>query len=84
MGSFILFVIIGLIAGWIAGLIMKGRGFGMLGDIIIGIIGALIGGFVFNLFGFSPNTTFLGSIITAIVGAVILLLIISMVRRAEI
>jgi len=80
MAAFITFIIVGLIAGWIAGLIMKGRGLGVLGDIIVGVIGALLGGYIFRQFGIT-GTGFLGSVITAVVGAVILLLIISLVRK---
>jgi uncharacterized membrane protein YeaQ/YmgE (transglycosylase-associated protein family) len=78
--SFLWFLILGALAGWIAGEIMKGRGFGLLGNIVVGIIGALIGGFLFRTLGVSPNN-FLGSLITAVVGAVILLLIVGGLRR---
>ncbi len=74
------FILVGLIAGWIAGLIMKGRGFGVFGDIIVGIVGALIGGFIFSLFGIETYS-FLGATITAIIGAVILLFLISLFKQ---
>lgn len=66
------FLLIGAIAGWLAGLLAQGRGFGILGNIVVGVIGALVGGFVFSLAGIQAYTT-LGSLITATVGAVILL-----------
>lgn len=81
MGALITYIIIGLIAGWIAGLIMKGRGLGIAGDIVVGIIGALIGGYIFRLLGVPTGGGFWGPLLTSIVGAVILLAIIGFVRR---
>lgn len=66
------FLLIGAIAGWLAGLLAQGRGFGLLGNIVVGVIGALVGGFVFSLLGLQSYTT-LGSLVTATIGAVILL-----------
>ncbi len=77
--SFIIFLVIGAIAGWLAGVIMKGSGFGLFGNIIVGIIGAVIGGFLFNYLRISAGG-FIGSIITALIGAIILLLIIKLVK----
>ncbi|KKW42827.1 MAG: Transglycosylase-associated protein [Candidatus Magasanikbacteria bacterium GW2011_GWA2_56_11] len=77
--EFLWFILIGLIAGWIAGVIMKGRGFGVLGDIIVGIVGALIGGYIFGLFGFTPDNL-LGSLLTAVIGAIILLALVALIR----
>jgi uncharacterized membrane protein YeaQ/YmgE (transglycosylase-associated protein family) len=65
-------LIIGTIAGWAAGQLARGRGFGIFGNIVVGIIGAAIGGFVFGLIGLS-STGFVGSLVTATVGALILL-----------
>jgi uncharacterized membrane protein YeaQ/YmgE (transglycosylase-associated protein family) len=80
--EFLGFLIVGLIAGWLAGMLMRGSGFGLLGNIIIGIIGAIIGGYVFRFFGVSTGDGFsIGSLITAFVGAVILLFIIGLFRR---
>jgi len=78
--SLLIFLAIGAVAGWLAGLIMKGGGFGLLGDIIVGIIGALVGGFVFSLLGISFNGL-LGSIISATGGAVVLLFLISFFKK---
>ena len=78
--SLIIWVIIGAIAGWLAGKIMKGGGFGLLGNIIIGIIGAFIGGFVFGLLGITAGGI-IGSIVMATVGAVLLLYIVKLVKK---
>ena len=66
------FLVIGVIAGWLAGVLTRGQGFGVLGDMAIGIVGALVGGFVFTLLGLQWFGA-LGALITATVGAVILL-----------
>lgn len=76
------FLLIGLIAGWIAGELMKGRGFGIVGDIVVGIIGAFIGGFLFRAVGITAYG-FVGSLVMATIGAVVLLFLISLVRRAS-
>ena len=73
---------IGAVAGWLAGIIMKGSGFGLIGDIIIGIIGAVVGGYLFSTFGISAGGGILGAIITGTVGAVLLLFIIGLIKRA--
>lgn len=79
--NIILFLIIGGIAGWLAGLIMKGRGFGILPNIGIGIVGSLIGGFLFQLAGVSSGGA-VGELITALVGAVVLLAIVGAIKKA--
>jgi uncharacterized membrane protein YeaQ/YmgE (transglycosylase-associated protein family) len=79
--SLILFLIIGAIAGWLAGMVMKGRGFGLLGDIIVGIIGAVIGGYLLAIIGFVA-WGLIGSLFTAFIGAVVLLAIIRLIKRA--
>ena len=76
----IIFLAIGALAGWLAGKIIKGGGFGLVGNIIIGIIGAIIGGFVFGLFGISTGGL-IGSIITATAGAVILLYSVKLLKK---
>ncbi len=75
------FIIIGIIAGWIAGVIMKGRGFGMIGDLIVGVVGAVIGGFVFRLLGISAYGV-LCTLAMATVGAVVFLGLAGMIKRA--
>ena len=79
--SLIIFLAIGAVAGWLAGTLMKGGGFGLLGNIIVGIIGAVIGGFVFGLLGIAAGGI-VGSIITATVGAVILIFSVRIIKKA--
>jgi uncharacterized membrane protein YeaQ/YmgE (transglycosylase-associated protein family) len=75
-------ILVGLIAGWAAGKIMKGSGYGPLMDIVLGIAGALIGGWVLRLFGFYSSGGLIPSILVAILGAVILVAIVRAIRRA--
>ena len=84
MGEYGIFVwlIIGAIAGWLAGLLVKGGGFGLIGDIVVGIVGAVIGGWLAGVLGISIGSGFIASIITAIIGAVILLVILRAIKRA--
>ncbi len=78
--TIIYFLIIGLIAGWMAGLIMQGRGFGVIGNIVVGIIGALIGGYITGWLGIQEGGV-IASILTSVLGAVVLLGLVSLVRR---
>lgn len=71
------FLIIGVIAGWLAGQISKGSGFGLVGDMVVGVIGAFLGGFLFNLIGINAYGT-IGSIIVATIGAVVFLWVLRM------
>jgi uncharacterized membrane protein YeaQ/YmgE (transglycosylase-associated protein family) len=77
----IYWIIVGLIAGWLAGLVMKGGGYGILVDIILGILGGLLGGWLFGRLGIWPAGGMLGSIIVAFVGAVILVGITRLLKR---
>jgi uncharacterized membrane protein YeaQ/YmgE (transglycosylase-associated protein family) len=79
--SIIIFLIVGAVAGWLAGMVVKGRGFGLLGDIIVGIIGALIAGWLLPRLGIYIGAGIIGQIIEAFIGAVILLIILRLVRR---
>ena len=79
--ALIWFLLIGLIAGWLAGQVMKGGGFGIIGDMIVGVIGAFLGGWLFGLLGISAGGL-IGSLVTAFVGAVILILLLRLIRRA--
>ena len=79
MRSIIITVIVGLSAGYLSGLIWKGRGFGFIGNLLLGIAGAFIGGFIFSLIGFHAYG-FIAQIISALGGALILLWIISRIR----
>lgn len=74
------FLIIGVIAGWLAGKITRGSGFGLVGDMIVGVIGALLGGFLFGLMGIA-SFTLLGSLITATIGAIIFLYLVRLLKR---
>jgi uncharacterized membrane protein YeaQ/YmgE (transglycosylase-associated protein family) len=74
------FLLIGIAAGWLAGQIMKGGGFGLVGDLIVGVIGALLGGFLFGLFGLSAVGR-LGSLVTATVGAIALIALLRVINR---
>lgn len=76
----IVWLIIGAIAGWAAGSLVKGGGFGLIGDIIVGIIGALIGGWLAGKLGIHIGTGFVSSVITAIAGAVLLIFALRMLR----
>lgn len=78
----IAWLIIGAIAGWLAGVLVKGGGFGLIVDIIIGIVGAFIGGWLASMLGISIGSGFIGSIIIAVIGAVILLFIVRLIKRA--
>ena len=80
--EFIWFILVGLVAGWLAGQLVKGGGFGVVGDIIVGIVGALIGGFLFSTLGVSLGGGLLGSIIVATIGAVVLIFILRLIKRA--
>lgn len=79
--ALIILLIVGAIAGWLAGVIMKGYGFGLIGNIIVGIVGAVIGGWLLPRIGIYIGGGIIGSIINATIGAVILLFIIGLVRR---
>ena len=80
--SLLVFLIVGLVAGWLAGKIMRGSGFGIIGDIIVGVIGAFIGGWLWGQLHLPTIGNFwINAIVTATVGAVILLFILRLIRR---
>jgi len=79
--SLLIFLAIGAVAGWLAGVLMSGGGFGLLGDIVVGIIGALVGGVLFGALGISAGGL-VGAIVTATVGAVVLIFILRLIKRA--
>lgn len=79
--SIIIMIIVGAIAGWLAGQIVRGFGFGLIWDILIGIVGAFIGVWLLTQLGFVPFSGFIGSIINAVIGAVILLVIVGFIKR---
>jgi uncharacterized membrane protein YeaQ/YmgE (transglycosylase-associated protein family) len=75
-------ILVGLIAGWLAGQVMKGGGYGVLMDIVLGLLGGIVGGWVFGSLGLWPGGGIVGSIVVAFVGAVILVGISRMLKRA--
>jgi len=79
---FLWFILIGAIAGWLAGQIFKGSGLGLLGNIVVGILGGVIGGWLAGKLGISLGGGLLGSLLTATGGAIVLLFIVSLIRKA--
>ena len=77
--DFLWFIIIGIVAGWLAGKIMKGGGFGLVGDLVVGVIGALIGGFLLSLLQISAGGL-IGRLVIATVGAIVLIAIIRKIK----
>lgn len=77
----IIWLIIGGVAGWLAGLVVRGGGFGILGDIVVGIIGSVIFGWLFGASGYAMGSGVIGSIISAAIGAIILIFILRLVTR---
>jgi uncharacterized membrane protein YeaQ/YmgE (transglycosylase-associated protein family) len=80
--NFLWFLIIGLVAGWLAGVLMKGGGFGMVGDLVVGVIGAVLGGWLFGALGLSAGGGLIGSLVVATIGAVVLLFLVRLIKRA--
>ncbi|HEU4805528.1 MAG TPA: GlsB/YeaQ/YmgE family stress response membrane protein [Nitrobacter sp.] len=78
----IVWLIVGAIAGWLAGLVVKGGGFGLIGNIIVGIIGAIVAGWLLPLFGVLIGGGFFAQVINAAIGAIIVLLIVSFIKRS--
>lgn len=74
------FLIIGVLAGWLAGKLMRGQGYGLLGDLLLGIVGALVGGLLFGILGLSAFG-FLGSLVMATAGAVVVLLLVRAIKK---
>ena len=79
--EFVWFILVGLVAGWLAGMLVKGGGFGVVGDIVVGVLGALVGGFLFGFLGFSSGGGLLGSVVVATVGAVVLIFVLRLIKR---
>jgi uncharacterized membrane protein YeaQ/YmgE (transglycosylase-associated protein family) len=80
--SLIVILLVGAVAGWLAGLIVKGYGYGLLGNIVIGIVGAFVAGLILPRLGLSIGGGILGAIVHATIGAVILLFLIRLIKRA--
>ena len=85
LGTIIVWIIIGGIAGWLASLVVRGGGLGLLGDIVVGIVGALIGGFILGALGLGGGFTGFNliSLVTAFIGAVILLFLVRLFTRGS-
>jgi len=80
---FIWYIVIGLVAGWVASRIMRGRGYGLFINMIIGIIGGVLGGWLFSLLGFYSAGGIIGSLITSVLGAIVLLWFVGLVSPAD-
>lgn len=78
--SLIIWLVIGAVAGWLAGQIMKGGGFGLVGDVIVGIIGAVVGGWLLPKIGISIGGGMLGQILNAVIGACLVLFILRLIK----
>ncbi len=80
--SLLVFLVVGALAGWLAGQVVRGGGFGLIGDIVVGIIGAFIAGWLFPRLGFSLGTGIVRAVVNATIGSILLLLLLRLVRRA--
>ncbi len=80
--SLLIWLLVGAVAGWLAGVLVKGYGFGLVGNIVVGIIGAFIGGFIFDLLDVGVSYGIVGAIFAATIGAVVLLLLLRVLRKA--
>jgi uncharacterized membrane protein YeaQ/YmgE (transglycosylase-associated protein family) len=80
--TILIWILVGAVAGWLAGLVVRGFGFGLIGNIIVGIVGAFLGGWLFGQLGFSIGAGIINTIFTAFIGAVVLLLIVRVFKRA--
>jgi uncharacterized membrane protein YeaQ/YmgE (transglycosylase-associated protein family) len=75
MGALVVWLIVGALAGWIAGFVVKGAGFGLIGNIVVGILGSIVAGYLFPILGIHIGSGLIGSIIHAAIGAIILLFV---------
>jgi uncharacterized membrane protein YeaQ/YmgE (transglycosylase-associated protein family) len=82
ISGLIWWIVVGLIAGWAAGKIMKGGGYGAVMDIVLGIVGAVLGGWIFNALGIYPGGGIIGSIVVAIIGAIFLIWLTRLIKKA--
>lgn len=76
----LMMLLIGAVAGWLAGIFMKGKGYGIIGNMVIGIVGAVLGGMLFGLLGISAGGL-IGTLITATVGAIVLIFVVRLIRK---
>lgn len=82
MDGLLYWILVGLIAGWLAGVVMRGGGYGIIVDIVLGMLGAIVGGWIFSTLGIGAGGGLLGSIIVAFIGAVVLVAITRALKRA--
>jgi len=80
--TLLIWAIVGAIAGWLAGVVVRGGGFGLVGNIVVGIIGAFLGGWLFGVGGIAIGAGIINTIFTAFIGAVVLLLLVRVIKRA--
>ena len=80
--GFLLWILSGLIAGWLCGKLMKGGGYGLVADIVLGLLGGLLGGFIARHLGWDPSGKFIASTLTAVGGAILLVVITRLIKRA--
>jgi uncharacterized membrane protein YeaQ/YmgE (transglycosylase-associated protein family) len=80
--TILIWILVGAVAGWLAGLVVRGFGFGLVGNIIVGIVGAFLGGWLFGTLGIAIGAGIINTIFTAFIGAVVLLLIVRVLKRA--
>ena len=82
MNGLLYWIVVGLIAGWLAGVVMKGGGYGIVVDIVLGMLGAIVGGWIFSMLGIGAGGGLIGGIIVAFIGAVVLVAISRALKRA--
>jgi uncharacterized membrane protein YeaQ/YmgE (transglycosylase-associated protein family) len=82
IGAILVWVLIGAVAGWLAGIIVKGFGLGLVGNIVVGILGAIVGGYLFPMLGISLGGGWIDRIIYATMGAVVLLAVVKVLKKA--
>lgn len=80
--EFVWFILVGLVAGALAGMIVNGGGYGIVGDIVVGVLGALIGGYLFPQLGISAGGGLLGAVVVATIGAIVLIVVLRLINRA--
>lgn len=80
--SLFVFLIVGLVAGWLAGQVVRGGGFGLLGNLVVGVIGAFLAGWLLPRLGFAVGSGFISATVNAFIGAVILLVVLRLVKSA--
>lgn len=82
LNALLIFLAIGAVAGWLAGVIFKGSGFGLVGNIVAGIVGAFVGGFLFKALGISLGSGLVSTILTAAIGAIVVMVVVGFLKKA--